>query len=57
MNEEILKLLEIIKIFNFHGVLEDEFNVFAEEFKDREVVTIKELIETCETEMSYWEAD
>lgn len=57
MNEEISKLLEIIKIFNFHGVLEDEFNAFAEEFKDKEVVTIKELIETCETEMSYWEAD
>lgn len=57
MNEEILKLLEIIKIFNFHEVLEDEFNAFAEEFKDKEVVTIKELIETCETEMSYWEAD
>lgn len=57
MNKEILKLLEIIKLFNLHGVLEDEFNAFAEEFKDKKVVTIKELIESCETEMSYWEAD
>lgn len=57
MNEEILKLLEIIKIFNLRGVLEDEFDAFAEEFKDKEVVTIKELIDACETEMSYWETD
>jgi hypothetical protein len=38
MNEDVLRLLEIIKIFNTQGVLEDEFNAFAEELEGNEYV-------------------
>lgn len=54
LNKELLRLLEIIKIFNQQDVLEDEFNSFADEFKEDEHVTVKELIEMAETEISYW---
>ncbi|WP_180270977.1 hypothetical protein [Clostridium tertium] len=57
MNEDVLKLLEIIKIFNMQEVLEDEFNAFAEELEGNENVTLKELIDLAECEMSYWEND
>ena len=45
MNEDVLRLLEIIKIFNMQEVLEDEFNAFAEELEGNENVTLKELID------------
>lgn len=57
MNEDVLRLLEIIKIFNTQEVLEDEFNAFAEELEGNENVTLKELINLAECEMSYWEND
>ncbi|MBS4959035.1 MAG: hypothetical protein KHZ99_18725 [Clostridium sp.] len=57
MNEDVLKLLEIIKIFNMQEVLEDEFNAFAEKLEGNENVTLKELIDLAEDEMSYWEID
>lgn len=57
MNKEIKRLLEIIKIFNTQGVLEDEFNAFAEKFKENENVSLEQLINLAEDEMSYWEID
>ncbi|MDC4242582.1 hypothetical protein NE398_20885 [Clostridium tertium] len=57
MNEDVLRLLEIIKIFNMQEVLEDEFNAFAEELEGNENVTLKELLDLAECEMSYWEND
>lgn len=57
MNKEILKLLEIIKIYNHQGILEDEFNAFASEFEEDKEVTIKEIIELAEVDMSYWETE
>lgn len=57
MNKEILELLEFIKIFNHQGVLEDEFKAFAEKFSEDEKITLEQLIELAEDEMSYWEFD
>lgn len=57
MNKEIKRLLEILKIFDTQGVLEDEFNAFAENFKENEKVSLEQLINLAEDEMSYWEID
>lgn len=56
MNQSLLRLLELIKIFNGGEVdanLVSEFEAFAE-YEDR-IETIDELIEAMEEEMSYWE--
>ena len=56
MNPGILKLLELIKVFNggeVDGNLENEFKAFAE-YEDK-IETIDELIEAMEEEMRYWE--
>lgn len=47
------RLLYNIQILNEVGLLEEEFNIWAEEEPD--INTIDELNETIETEMSYWE--
>lgn len=54
MNEKLLELLRYIKLFNEAGVLEIEFEAFSQ--YDEEIKTIDDLIEACETEVSYWEA-
>lgn len=57
MNKELMRLLELIKIFVKQEVLDEEFNSFVEDLKENENVTVKELIEMMETEISYWEKD
>jgi len=54
MNKELLRLLELIKRYNENGAIEEEFKSFADNFKEDETMTVKELIEIMETEMSYW---
>lgn len=57
MNEKLLRLLELIKIYNggeLQGVLEEEFKVFADA-KEYNIENIEDLVEAMETEMSYWE--
>lgn len=53
-NEKILEVLRYIKLFNKHGVLEEEFKAFSQ--YDEDIETIDDLLEACETEVSYWEA-
>lgn len=56
MNQSVLRLLELIKIFNGGEVdanLESEFKAFAE--YEEKIETIDELIEAMEEEMIYWE--
>ena len=54
MNKELLRLLELIKIFNDNGNIEEELRSFADNFKEEETMSVKELIEIMETEISYW---
>lgn len=53
MNQKILELLRYIKLFNEAEVLEEEFEAFSQ--YDEEIETIDDLLEACETEVSYWE--
>lgn len=55
MNEKLLRLLELIQIFNQTGTLEDSFKAFSYN-GDYQIEVIYDLIEAMETEMSYWEA-
>ncbi|KJR47367.1 hypothetical protein UF75_2211 [Desulfosporosinus sp. I2] len=58
MNSSLLRLLELIKIFNGGEVavsLVSEFKAFAE--YEEKIETIDELIEAMEVEMSYWELE
>ena len=50
----ILRLLELIEIYSKAGVLKDEFEAFAAD-KDNPIETIDDLIESMESEMSYWD--
>ena len=57
MNEKLLRLLELIKIYNGGEVsvlLEDEFKAFSY-LGDYQIETINNLIEAMEVEMSYWD--
>jgi hypothetical protein len=55
VNERLLRLLELIEIYNNSaGILRAEFEAFAGD-EDNPVETIEDLIETMEVEMSYWE--
>jgi len=57
MNEKILKLLELIKIYNggsVNIVLETEMQAFADT-SDYQIETIDDLVEAMENEKSYWE--
>lgn len=49
----LLRLLYNIQILQEVGLLEEEFNIFDQE--NPNLVSIDELNETIETEMSYWE--
>lgn len=56
MNEKLLKLLELIKIYNGGEVsplLEEELKAFSG--YDEPIETIDGLIEVMEVEASYWE--
>jgi len=54
MNEKLLRLLELIEIYNqAPGILRAEFEAFTNDH-DEPIVTIDDLIKTMETEMSYW---
>ncbi len=57
MNEKLLRLLALLKIYNGGNVstlMEDEFKVFAD-MSSYQIETIDDLVEAMETEMSYWE--
>ena len=53
MNEKLIKLLELIKIYNEAGVLQAEFEAFTG--YEEPIETIDELISAMEDEMGYWE--
>ncbi len=53
-NNSILRLLELIKIYNDQGVLDDEFNHFAAQ-EEENIETIDELVYVMEEEISYWD--
>lgn len=57
MNKELLKLLELIKTYQAEGknVLTDTLEIFTSNYAENEELTVKELIDIMETEMSYWE--
>ena len=54
-NQKLLRLLELIKIYNEADALHAEFEAFAG--YDEPIETIEELIEAMEVEMSYWEPE
>lgn len=57
MNEKLLRLLELLKIYNGGEVstlLEDEFEAFSY-INNFKIETIADLVECMEIEMSYWE--
>jgi hypothetical protein len=54
MKENLLRLLDLIETYVAQGVLRDEFEVFAGSEEDP-IETIADLIETMESEMSYWD--
>ena len=54
INQSLIRLLELIEIYNGQGVLRSEFEAFAGD-TDNPVHTIDDLIDTMESEMSYWE--
>jgi len=51
-NNYLLKLLELIEKYNEGGVLKEEFEAFT--CYDEPIVTIEDLIEVMEDEMSCW---
>lgn len=53
-NRDLLRLLELIKIYDEKGVLEDEFKYFATD-EESPLETVDDLIEAMESEMSYWD--
>ena len=53
MNEKLIKLLELIKIYNEAGALQAEFEAFTG--YEEPIETIDELISAMEDEMGYWE--
>ena len=55
MNEKLMRLLELIKIYNEADALEEEFKAFTG--YEEPIETIEELIEQMEIEMSYWEPE
>jgi hypothetical protein len=55
MNKEILRLLELLEILNKTDSISENFKCFAEQFEEDDHVTVEELIEAIEDEMSYWE--
>jgi hypothetical protein len=57
MNKDLLRLLELLKIYNggkVSALLEDEFKAFSYT-GDFQIETIADLVESMEIEMSYWE--
>ena len=53
INARLMDLLRLIKIYNKAGCLEEEFKAFTG--YEEPIVTIDELIEAMEEEMSCWE--
>lgn len=53
MNEKLLELLGLIEILDNAGVLQETLKAFAEE--DYNIITIEDLVDAINTEISYWE--
>jgi len=53
MNQKLLRLAELIEAYLSAGVLMEEFTAFTQ--YDNEIITIDDLIEAMEDEMSYWD--
>lgn len=54
-NNDILRLLKYIQLFQDAGALEEEFKAFAEDGED--ITTIGQLVRACQDEVSYWADD
>jgi len=53
MNQKLLKLLELLEIYQSTGALREEFEALAN--YDTKIKTIDDLIEAMGDEMSYWD--
>lgn len=56
MNKELLKLQKLLKTFNSVGLtIDDVILLGLQEFKEEDKITVEDLIDIMEDDMTYWE--